>query len=261
MRSLGVVSHKGGVGKTTTAVNLAAAFAARGLRTVVLDCDPQGGASLSLGMDRGELVALSDRFLGALHTPRLAAELPVDVPGDFSLVPGGLALLEAETAREPLAFGQVLDALADRFDVALLDCPPSLGRITQGALESVDGFLVPCTPEFLALGGTANLLEAVEALGVPSELLGIVLTRVDRRLRETHELVGDLRGHFGRSVLGVEIPTNVAVARAPRFGVPVLIHDRWSRGALAYGRLALEVLKRLRASEGKASRRKEGMTV
>lgn len=250
--TLALVNNKGGVGKTTTAVSLAAGLAAEGRRVLLADLDAQGSASLSLGLTRSDLqpgtaeAVLEGWPIKAAVRSSYVSGLDV-LPGSMKLASADLALFDVE-GREAVLRAVLAPILAD-YDFAVLDCPPSLGLLTVNALTAADFFLVPLTPDYLALEGLVNLLEAVErirsGIGKAAELLGVLLTLADYRLNVTEEIGAMIRRHYGRKVFRTEIRGNVRLKEAPSFGKTIFDYDGGSAGAEAYRELTREVLRRI----------------
>lgn len=262
---LAIVNAKGGVSKTTTAVSLAAGFALRGRRTLLVDLDQQASASLGLGVARADLepgtAAVLLEGLPLRRAIRATSRAGLDlVTGELDLANADVALAGAGDRATRLR--RALEPMRADYAHVVLDCPPSLGLLTVNALLAADRFLVPVVPEYLVLEGVAGLLAAVERLraggGEVAELLGFVLTRTNRT-RAAGEVADILRAHYGRAVLEAEIPANVRVAEAPSFGLTVYEHAPGSTGADAYGRLTAEVLRRFN-QDGSTSQRKGGKT-
>ena len=250
-RILAVVNQKGGVGKTTTAINLATALAAVHRRVLVIDFDPQGNASTGLGIPRQARavtsydVLLADRPLGD-------ATVSTAVPGLF-LVPASVDLTGAEVElvelpRREYRLRQALERARPDYDYVLIDCPPSLGLLTLNALVAADAVLVPLQCEFYALEGLSHLIRTIERvkrhLNPALEIQGVVLTMFDKRNNLSDLVAADVRGHFGAKVYDTVIPRNVRVSEAPSHGKPVLLYDFRCPGAQAYAHLAGEVLRR-----------------
>jgi chromosome partitioning protein len=250
-RVIAVANQKGGVGKTTTAVNLAASLAATQRRVLLIDTDPQGNATMGCGIDKRRLGAsMTDVLLG--ESDAAAALLPVD-PGGFTLLPGNQDLVAAEVqlmskiGRE-LKLRQALKPLWGLYDVIVMDCPPALNLLTLNALVAADSVLVPMQCEYYALEGLSALMNTIEqiraAVNPDLELEGILRTMFDPRNNLSNEVSAQLLMHFGDKVFRTVIPRNVRLAEAPSFGKAVLYHDRESRGALAYLALAGELIRR-----------------
>ena len=254
-RILAIANQKGGVGKTTTAVNLATALAASGKRVLIVDADPQGNASTGLGIE-GE-ARRTGTYQVLIGDARLAdAAQPALVP-DMRVVPATVDLLaaELELVGEPRREYRLRDALSgvDRdYEYILIDCPPSLGLLTLNALVAADGVLVPLQCEFYALEGLSHLMQTVEciraAFNARLQLSGIVLTMYDRRNNLCELVAADVRRHLGGTVYDTVIPRNVKVSEAPSHGKPVLLYDVRCAGSQAYIHLASELLRRERAA-------------
>jgi chromosome partitioning protein len=250
---IALVNNKGGVGKTTTAVNLSAALAARGNRVLLCDLDSQASASLSLGVPRGELEPGSAAVLFE-GVPVLKATRPTQVK-NLDLLPGSMALANADLALAPLPRRerQLVRALAPVravYDYTLLDCPPSLSLLPVNALLAADAAIVPVTPHYLALEGLVGLLATLarvrENLGAGAELMGLLLTLADYRTRAAGEIAEMIRGQYRQLVFRTEVRISVKLAEAPSFGQTIFDYDNSSTGAEAYTALAGEVISRSR---------------
>ncbi len=258
LRVLALANQKGGVGKTTTAINLGTALAAIGERVLTVDLDPQGNASTGLGFPRHLRRATTYDVLMQEKT-LLEAALPSRVPGlDLAPADPDLSGIELELGHAAGRSFRLRDALSglkatsSRYSYVLIDCPPSLNLLTVNALAAADAVLVPLQCEFFALEGLSQLMRTVEmvrgSLNPRLQLQGIVLTMYDRRNSLSLQVAQDVRAHFGEKVYATVIPRNVRVSEAPSFGKPVLIYDLGCAGSQAYIHLAREVVARERAA-------------
>jgi chromosome partitioning protein len=250
-RIVAVANQKGGVGKTTTAINLATALAAVGHPALVIDLDPQGNASTGLGIDRKQRRLTSYELITG-DAELADAVLPTEVPG-LSIVPASSDLSGAELElmnheRREFALSRAIRSRVRDWTDVLIDCPPSLNLLTINALVAADAVLVPLQCEFYALEGLSQLMRTIErvqrALNPRLELQGVLLTMYDGRNNLSESVALDVRGHLGAKVFDTVIPRNVRVSEAPSFGKPVLIYDHRCAGAQAYINLAGEILRR-----------------
>ena len=246
---IAITNQKGGVGKTTTAVNLCASLAVAEKSTLLVDMDPQGNATSGLGIDKNEL---ENTVYEALFEPAFAAEAIVETAMPFlHLLPANQHLtgaeveLVAQVGRE-LKLKQALEPIRDKYQYIIIDCPPSLGLLTLNVLTAADSMLIPVQCEYYALEGLGHLLGTVQlvqsALNPELEIEGVLLTMFDKRLNLASQVVDETVGYFGDKVYKTIIPRNVRLSESPSFGKPILLYDIQSKGAESYLQLAREVI-------------------
>ena len=247
---IAVLNQKGGVGKTTTAINLGAYLAKAGKSVLIVDFDPQGNATSGLGIDKANLQAtIYDTLFNKTGVERIVQETTVDglfiLPANPNLAAAEVELV-SQLQREQI-LKEVLSPLS--YDVILIDCPPSLGLLTLNALTAAQHLLIPVQAEYYALEGLSQLLSTMQrvraGLNPQLDLLGVLVTMYDGRTSLSDQVYKELQKHFGAKLLDTIIPRNVRLAEAPSHGKPIADHDKWSKGARAYKALSKEILRRI----------------
>ena len=259
-RYISISNQKGGVGKTTTTINLATALAAVGKKVLVVDLDPQGNASTGLGIDRADRVnGTYEVLFGECGVDDAAAESKVPglwvIPASIHLSGAEIELVGAQRREHRLK--TALQASRAAYDYVLFDCPPSLNLLTLNALVASDGVLVPLQCEFFALEGLSHLVKTIERVKMTFneklDLQGVVLTMYDKRNNLSNQVSENVRGFFGDKVYETVIPRNVRISEAPSFGLPAIVYDMNCTGSQAYIQLAKEVIRREKALTDGAS--------
>lgn len=249
-KTIAVVNQKGGVGKTTTAINVGAQLAAEGMRVLLVDLDPQGNATSGLGLSKEhggqgtyDVISKGAPLKGAIHKTHIK-KLSV-VPANSDLAGAEVELVNRQ--HREFALRKVLEGSG--YDVVIIDCPPSLGLLTINGLTAADSVIIPVQAEYYALEGLSQLLNTIQAVRSSTnphlELLGVAVTMFDKRNSLSEQVQVEIANYFGEKLFRTAVPRNVRLAEAPSYGRTIYEHDRWSKGARAYKALAKEIADRL----------------
>lgn len=248
---LAFANQKGGVGKTTSAVNVAACIAKNGYSVLVIDCDPQGNATSGLGVSKKNLSSsVYDIIIGSCAPKDAIIKTKFN---NLSIIPSSIDLVGAEVDlvkmdNKEFLLKNAITSVEDDFDYIIIDCPPSLNYVTINALNTATGLIIPLLCEFYSLEGLAQLTQTVRLIRQsqnPSlELIGVIINMYDGRLNMTLQVMEQIKKYFPNKILNPPIPRNVKVSEAPSYGMPVIEYDKYSKGAIAYNLVSLEILNR-----------------
>jgi chromosome partitioning protein len=255
-----IANQKGGVGKTTTCINLAASLVATKRRVLLIDLDPQGNATMGSGVDKHSLEhSIYDVLIGECN---LVDAMQFSEHGGYQLLPANRDLTAAEVSLLEMDMKEhrlrnALAPIRENYDYILIDCPPALSMLTINALTAADGVIIPMQCEYYALEGLSDLVNSIQRISAllnPNlQIEGLLRTMYDPRISLTNDVSAQLKQHFGDKLYDAVIPRNVRLAEAPSFGMPALVYDKSSRGAIAYLALAGELVRRQRAKPHKAT--------
>ena len=250
---ISIVNQKGGVGKTTSSVNLAAYLSERGKKVLLIDLDPQGNATSAFGVNKSELnLSIYDLLVNSIDLSEIIISGnkndPDICPTNINLAGAEVELVSAMSRETILSRG--IQEISDRYDYVIIDCPPSLGLLTINALTASTGVIVPIQGEYYALEGLTQLMDTINLvkkhLNKELKIIGVVITMYDPRTQLTKQVTEEVRSYFGNKVFSTVIPRNIRLAEAPSFGQSILAYDPKSRGARAYRSLAIELIKRMK---------------